>query len=1048
MYWSSDGVARWLLPLVLFASAPIAVTAGEGEPSAEAPARDVTAVDFARDVRPILERRCLECHSADKSKGGLVLESRELALRTTDSGEVAIMPGDAAASELLRRVVSKEDYEWMPPEGERLAESEIETLRKWIDAGLDWPNDDGERRKHWAYVAPKRSPPPMVSAVDWPRNAIDHFVLARLEAEGLSPSPAADRAKLLRRVSLDLTGLPPTLDELNAYLADTSDEAYEKAVDRLLASPRYGERWARPWLDMARYADSNGFQRDGVRTMWAYRDWVIDAFNRDMPFDQFTIWQLAGDLLPGATAEQRIATGFNRCATINLEAGTDVEETRVNQVIDRVNTTASVWLGSTIECAQCHNHKYDPFTQVDYYRLLAYFNNTAGEVSERGTCREFAGPEMPLALSEEEQARRSRLEARYRDMEKSLAEQMASADERALAEWEARMRKAVAEQPVWRTLPVAVFQSTGGARPRVLKDGSVLVEGETPDKDTYTVEVETDLTGIRALRIEALTHATLPGRGPGRGNTKQPNFVLSELSVTAAPLDGDSAPVKLALESPRSSFDQTNFEAARAIDGNALTGWAIAPKFGQPHQATFLLREPIGGGGTRLVFRLRQTYGGGRTIGRLRLSATADSVDVEALDLDAGIAAIFAKSEDSLTEKERLALREYYLSSDDAIQRMRSGMDSLKKRLDQIAPPTTMVMRELDEPRMTSLFKRGDFLNLGAAVTAGTPASLHALDENSDDTRLGLARWLVSRENPLVARVTVNRWWQEFFGRGLVATPEDFGTQGDRATHPELLDWLAVEFMDSGWSMKHIHKRIVMSATYRQDSRVDAKLLARDPNNTLLARGPRVRLDAETIRDNALAISGLLSDKMGGPPVFPPQPDGLWRVTGLVDNTYRTSTDEDRYRRGIYVIWRRSAPYPSFVNFDAPDRSRCVISRSRTNTPLQALTLLNDPAYVEMALALATRMAETEGGQTLADDRTRLEVAFRACVARRPTAEETQVLVDVLTSERARLSNNEPAAAEIVGDWPVPAGVDTAEVAAWFFVANMLLNLDETITKG
>jgi hypothetical protein len=830
-------------------------------------------IEFRKEIEPILRQHCLRCHGADKRKGGLLLASRADALMPADSGRAAIVPGHSGKSELLRRVAATEKDERMPLSGAPLSATEIDRLRRWIDQGAVWPT--AARGVHWAYVKPKRPalPTPAVQMEAWVKNPIDPFVLARLEKEKLKPSPAAQPERLIRRVYLDLIGLPPSLEEIDAFLKDCDsakpqavDAAYEKVVDRLLASPHYGERWARHWLDLARYADSNGFQRDGFRTIWPYRDWVVNALNRDMPFDQFTIEQIAGDLLPGAQISQKIATGFNRCTTVNLEAGTDREENRVNAVFDRVNTTATVWLGTTMTCAQCHNHKYDPFSTVDYYRLFAYFNNTEEETAKgEAATREFVGPKLTLPIEPKNEARRQ-------------------------------------------------------------------------------------------------------------------------------VLDNERAPlqVQLAQAAPR----QVEWEQQCRADKKQL---------GQ---------------------------------------------------LPAELRKIVMLAGAKRTKKQAQDLADYFADQQPDLKKLRERLRDLDQQLTKLAPATTLVMSELPKPRATHVLRRGNFLDKWRAVQPGVPQALHRLAKDAPLNRLGLARWLVDCDNPLVARVVVNRWWAEFFGHGLVATLEDFGTQSDAPTHPELLDWLAVEFGEPSpvrgrleephrWSMKHIHRLIVTSATYRQSSRVSAELVKRDPDNKLYARGPRVRLDAETIRDNALAVSALLTRKIGGPPVMPPQPPGIWTVTGVVDNTYRTSTGADRYRRSLYTIWRRSSPYPSMVAFDAPDRTSCIVKRPRTNTPLQALTLLNDPVYVEAALALA-RHIHRDGGKGTNE---RIVFGFRSCLARQPSAREVELLIRVYEQSLARYQENPAAARTLVRNAGGAKDVEPVQWAAWFQVATLLLNLDETITR-
>ena len=985
-------------------------------------------VDFPRDIQPILSRRCAKCH-VEKREGGLRLASRQEALVPADSGEVVIRPGDSAASELVRRITATDDTR-MPPEGERLSAEEVALIQRWIEEGAKWPEMTAAK-KHWSYVPPDRAPLPAVSRPVWPQTLADAWILARLDREHLPPSPPAPRSLLLRRLSLDLRGLPPSPEEVAAFLADESPDTVERQADRFLAAPAFGERWARHWLDLARYADSNGFQRDGFRDLWAFRDWVVQAMNADMPFDQFTIEQLAGDLLPEATREQKIATGFHRCTTVNVEAGTDQEENRVNQVVDRVNTTGAVWLGTTLECAQCHNHKYDPVTQQEYYQLFAYFNNTPIETAFRGknatAAIDFTGPMMELP-SEELERKRQEARQRLADLEAKIAgrqKNLPPAD----AKWEAELLARAERAGSWEPLIPTSFASSGKATGAILDDHSILTSGPVPAKDTYTVTLKVDQPKITGLKLETLTDPSLPGNGPGRGDAKRPNFVLHKFSA-AVETNGEPGP-EVKFKSAAADFSQRRYDVAGAIDNDPKTGWGINPQFGQPHEAIFLTNEPIrGGDGTLLTVKLEQNQGAGRTIGRLRLSAfTGDPADVVPPDVVAILKETVAVPEKgktpprNRTAQEQKRLAEYRQSLDPELKQLQKEKDAAVQALSDLIPPQTLVMQELPEPRKTHIFRRGDFLQPLAEVQPQVPAFLHAT-VHGPPNRLTLAQWLVDRQNPLVARVTVNRWWAELFGRGIVATSEDFGIQGEPPTHPELLDWLAVELMDGGWSMKTLLRRIVGSATYRQSSSVTPELLARDDQNRLYARGPRVRLDAEAIRDNALAIAGLLSHKQGGPPVKPPQPPGVWTVTGLVDNKYEVSPGEDAYRRGIYVVWRRSAPYPSFTNFDASIRAACVVKRSRSNTPLAALTLLNDPVYVEAAAALARRIVSE--APSLSDEG-RIRYGFLLAVCREPTAAELKAVASLLAQSRKRHADNEQA--------------------VWQEFSTVLLNLDETINK-
>ncbi len=1007
------------------------------------------AADFVKDVRPILRRVCFECHGAEKHEGGLRLDQRDAALRGVDSGRVLIA-GRPDESELLRRVsLPRGHEEAMPLRGKPLSAREIKVLRDWIASGANWP-ENSESATHWAYVKPVRPAVPkltpdlksQISDLKFQvHNPIDAFVVARLVSEGMSQSPDADRATLARRLSLDLIGLPPSPAEVEAFVNDTAPNAYEKLVDRLLRSDEFGVKWARPWLDLARYADSHGFQRDDLRDVWAYRDWVVNALNADMPFDQFTIEQVAGDLLPNPTQDQLIATGFHRCTPTNVEAGTEPEESRINQVIDRVNTTGAVWLGTTLECAQCHNHKFDPFTQRDYYRLLAFFNNTEAEADRSnpkvpGSIR-FLGPTLPLT----DKAIESQRELLRKEVV-NLTREINGYKSRAAAATKPIPKDsnpdAVAKGPKIETLSVTGFDATSGAESESQADGSILLTGDVPDTDTYTVELKIAGQQLTAIQLEALRHAALPGGGPGRGDAKRTNFVLHEFEAEVVPANSaeDSTPRatrRLRFKTAHASFAQAKFSAQGAIDGDLKTAWAIAPEFDRSHTALFVLAEPIDvAEGSTLKVRMVQNFGGGRVIGCFRVSGVFGKPD--------SLVATFAKNAEPRGEVAVSTDRE----PDSLVEELERRKSDLQKRLDALDLGSTLVMKELPQPRMSSLFQRGEYTQPGEPVTAGTPAVLPPAGEGPPN-RLTLARWLVSRENPLTARVTVNRWWAEIFGRGLVTTVEDFGIKGEPPTHLELLDWLAVEFQEHGWSLKRLLKLIAMSATYRQSARVTPELLAQDDLNRLYARGPRFRLDAEAIRDNALSLAGLLSLNKGGLPIRPPQPDGLWRKVGGQQYTYEVSPGERQFRRGLYVVLKRGSPYPSFVNFDASSRMACVVKRSRSNTPLQALTLLNDPVYVEATRAFARRII-TERPQ--ADVESRIDYAFRIAVSRSPKPNELAVLRQLFEQQLRRHEADESFAKRLFENVSRPDHTTLAEFAAWYAVSSALMNLDETITKG
>jgi hypothetical protein len=771
------------------------------------PVPQVRKIDYNRDVRPILAKNCFPCHGQDEAKRakGLRLDRRESAMKPLKDGATAIVPSDPESSELVWKITEEDETLRMPPRktGTRLTPSDIDLLRRWIEQGAEYAT-------HWALIAPQALPLPAVRDTAWPKTGIDFWILARLEREGLQPAPEADRHVVLRRASLDLRGLPPTPEELDRFARDLAPGAFERAVDRLLADPAYGERWARMWLDLARYADSAGYGSDPLRpNVWRYRDWVISAFNRNVPYDRFTVLQLAGDMLASPTLDTRMATAFHRNTMTNTEGGTDDEEFRVAAIKDRVDTTMQVWMGLTMGCAKCHSHKYDPITQEEYYKFFAFFN-----------------------------------------------------------------------------------QTSDNDRP----DESPVIPVPTPE---ITRQVE---------KVDA----------------------------------------------------------------------RIAP--------------------------LRRT----------------------------------------LSELEEVA--RHFRAVEPALKPVRDQIAALEKSKPAIPALPVMVELPSASRRVTRLLRKGNFLDPGDAVEPGVPQALHPFPQGEPRSRLGLAHWLVDPKNPLTARVAVNRFWAQLFGTGLVETEEDFGTQGDLPSHPELLDWLAVRFQESGWNIKSLLRLMVTSATYRQSARTTPLLQSKDPRNRLLARAPRVRLEAELVRDQALAISGLLSRKLGGPSVFPPQPDGLWQAAFNGERTWSTSRGEERYRRGLYTFWRRTVPYPSMATFDAPSREICAIKRVRTNTPLQSLVTLNDPAYVEAAQALARRIIR-EGGAGV-DARARY--ALQLCTCRPPRPEQIKPLTVLYNSEFERFRQNRQAALSLATEplGPLPPGIDPADLAAWTTVANVLLNLDGLLIKG
>jgi uncharacterized membrane protein len=1013
-----------------------------------------TPVDFTRDVQPIFARRCYQCHAGDKVESELHLDSREGALRGGKSGHAAIVPGKPAASELVKLTKGEDAKRAMPPKGGSLEAPQIAVLEAWIAQGAKWSTGSESESWHWAYRPPVRVNPPAVHDTNWARNPIDQFILARLEAEGLKPSPEASKETLLRRVTLDLTGLPPTPVEIAAFLADDVPQAYERVVDKLLASPHYGEKMAMKWLDLARYADTHGYEKDQRRTMWPYRDWVIDAFNSDMPFDKFTIEQLAGDLLPEPNTDQLIATGFNRNTQINEEGGVDPEEFRVDSVIDRTNTVGTVWLGTTVGCAQCHNHKNEPITQEEYYRFLAYFNNDVPDSARIDPTEVRAAGGMIPVATREHRDELARVQREIAGLESALAQ----ADTAALASeqrsWE---QDQALNTPTWTPLHVKTAASSGGATLTASEDGSILAGGKSPESDTYTIEADGDLPRIAAIALDLLPDDSTPGKGIGR--SPHANIVVTSFLVAILP-EG-SPPQPLLISQALADFEQVRTENPLTLysidntlhgDGKA-SGWAIKPQEHQPHTAVFKLAQPVtspgAGGRVHLRVVIGQDFGGKHTIGRLRLSATADDQAQASKPISQDIGRILATAALDRTPEQRTQLAAYFRTIAPSLATQRDRLGELTARRTELVIAKAMVMKKDKTPRQTFIFERGSFLSLGKPVDPGIPSVMFWTDRKTKPKvppgdRLGLARWLVGPEDPLAARVEVNRLWEQHFGKGLVETSEDFGTQGEYPTHPELLDWLATELVRQGWSIKTMQRLIVTSATYRQSSEASPELLERDPSNKLLARAPRLRVDAETVRDIALSAGGILSGKMGGPSVFPPQPGGIWTMIASND-TWMESKGEDRYRRGLYTFARRTAPYPSMVAFDSTSHEVVCTRRARTNTPLQALTTLNDPQFVEAAVGVAARVLR-EGGKA---DPDRAAYGFLLCTGRRATPAEVSRVLDLVNAERQDFSKNDEAAKKLIAQGPGvnKDNLDDHELAAWTIAGNVLLNLDETISR-
>jgi hypothetical protein len=1024
---------------------------------------------FSRDILPILSDNCFQCHGPDEKarKAKLRLDPSGGIPAQGKSGRPIIVPGKSSDSELFRRVASPDASEVMPPAktNRKLSAEQKQLLRRWIDQGAVWG-------RHWAYERPALPNLPTLKNARWPRTAIDAFILARLEKEGLSPAPEASKETLIRRVTLDLTGLPPTVHDVDAFLADQSPGAYEKVVDRLLASERYGERMSMDWLDEARFADTNGYQNDFARTMWPWRDGVIEAFNRNQPFDQFLIEQLAGDLLPQATRSQRIATGFNRNNRTVTEAGSIDEEWRVENAVDRVETTATVFLGLTMGCARCHDHKFDPITQKEFYQFFAFFNS----VNEKGVYTEQRGNVPPLLAmpGKEDEEKLRKLEGLI-----ARADTSVRAEETALAErqrgWEREQLSTAApgEPPglAWHAPLTGNLQLTAV--------GGKTAEGTFRGKSQPTwsdgpLGKALRLDGQESSFVDAGQAVSLERTdGFSYGAWVKPNgsgAILSKMDDSAAYrgldllLSNNKIEAHLVHTWPDNAIKVSTRQTLPVnvwshvfltCDGSSKAAGVNIHVNGRPVQlnveadklrATITTSQPLRLGKRSTAFALKGELADVRIYRR-----TLSTAEVRSLaSLPASRIIRIPAAERSRSQQEQLTriFQESFATelraAKDAVARLRQEKADLEKRI-----PTVMVMEDLPNQRETFVLKRGryEMPDKSQKVEPNVPGCLPPLPAGAPRNRLGLARWLVDPANPLVARVVVNRFWQHYFGTGLVKTPENFGVQSQPPSHPELLDWLACQFVSGGWNVKALQRLIVTSATYRQVSTASPVLIQRDPENLLLARGPRFRLPAEVVRDNALAIAGLLVDKIGGPSVKPYQPSGLWEelAGGAGEGPYLQDRGNSLYRRSLYIYRKRTVPHPTMTTFDAPSRETCQVKRPRTNTPLQALELLNDVTYVEAARRLAQLMLR-DGGPAPEE---RIAFAYRRATARQPSSAELRILARGLERYREFFSSDQEAAQRFVrhGDSPVDATLDMVELAAYTATAGVILNLDETITK-
>ena len=1021
--------------------------------SAPLPAEEIA---FVEQIQSIFREKCWDCHGEETSEAGLRLDQKRDALAGGDTGRV-IVSGDPQASVLLDVVSGADPDRIMPPDGDPLTPEEVALLRTWIQQGADWPNGvDPERAAptHWAFQPIQI--PQLDSGAD-AAHPIDQLVNSRLREAGLTPSPEADRFTLIKRLYYDLLGLPPTPEEVDQFINDTTPQAYERLVDRLLQSPHFGERWGRHWLDMARYADSDGYEKDRPRFhAWKYRDWVIQAVNDDMPFDQFTIEQLAGDLLPEPTESQLLATAFHRQTLTNTEGGTDQEEFRVAAVMDRVETLGTVWLGLTLGCARCHSHKYDPIPQREYYQLFAFLNN---------------GDEVNATLASSTDAWAA-YETQKADFDRRLSELMSPLDAARASirptfpDWEARQRERIAAiEAAEQKEVVAAFesaQSEGEATLTRLEDGSYLSSGTRPETDVYVLqaqlaEIASQQQPLSAIRLDVLKDETLPKQGPGRADNG--NFVLSEITLDIGTPEGMNQRRKFA--SAQADFSQTGYEVAQAIDGKEDTkGWAVSPQMGRDHAATFSLQAPLTEWTeqTSLTLRLSQQYTSQtlapHLLGRFRITFLFGE-SLESLGLPEHIRSLLAIESAQQNDKQQKELFDFFAKQNAEIQALQAKVDEFKKQAPFKPEMTVRVIRERKQGRRTThVFKRGSFLDPLGPVQPDTFGVLHRSPEIKDraPNRLDLATWLVSPENPLTPRVTANQIWSHLFGDGLVKTMNDFGVRGESPTHPKLLDWLAAELIDQGWSRKAFIKSIVLSQTYRQSSVHRSELSAADPQNMLLARQNRFRMEAEIIRDLYLAASGLLERRIGGPSVFPPLPPGIAELSyannfkwgnsewnSRPDRPHGVAPKDDIYRRGMYTFFKRTAAHPNLVTFDCPDSNTTCVSRNTSNTPLQALQTLNNHVFLNASRALADRATFYSD-----DDADRLTYLVRLCVARPPSSDEIRTLEGLLGDARSYYELHPTEGEKLEGTGEQKASTASAE---WIAVARIVMNLDEFITR-
>lgn len=979
-------------------------------------------ISFNRDIKPILSGKCFACHGPDDKE-----RKADLRFDLSDPAHAsgAFTPGKASESEIIKRLTSTDPEVRMPPPASKkpaATEAEIAIIRRWVDEGAKYD-------AHWAFVPPVKHAPPEAKNAAWSQSPIDRFIAAAHEEQGLQASPAADRRTLLRRLSFDLIGLPPTPEEVAAFEKDQSPEAYERQVDRLLASKHFGERLAMHWLDIVRYADSAGYHSDNPRNVTPYRDYVIRSFNNNLPFDQFVREQLAGDLLPDATLWQKVASGYNRLLQTTEEGGAQGKEYEAKYAADRVRNFGSTFMALTTGCAECHNHKFDPITAKDFYSLEAFF----ADIQEAAVGRREPG--IPVA-SEEQTKTLAELAAMINAAQQELqtaAEKLTQAGDVAGPETK------------WALAKITSARTTGGLGFKALDDGSYKLEGNAPAQDTYEFAIAVEPGNISGVQIEALADDSFPANGPGV--SPNGNYVLTEVKLQLIAADGKDLAVKL--EKAVADHSQQNFAVAASIDGKADTGWASLPETGKSHEAAYQLAKPLEvkqGEQLKLSLAFTSIYPQ-HLIGRVRVSTTSDAGPVDRW-VSPQIRTIASVPAAERTAEQKDKLSAFYRERSPALQPLREKVaqaTAAHKQFDEAIPKSLISMTGAN--RVVRILPRGNWLDeSGEIVTPQTPVSLGVLPaSDKKPTRLDLANWLLREDHPLTSRVFVNRLWKLMFGRGITKSAEDFGMQGEYPIHPELLDYLAVDFRESGWDVKRLVKSLVMSQTYRQSSLASAEAREKDPANIWLARGSRYRLDAELVRDNALAVSGLLATKIGGPSVFPYQPPGYWSYLNFPGREWQNDKGEGLYRRGLYTWWQRTFPHPSLIAFDAPSREECVVDRPKSNTPLQALVLLNDPTYVEAARSLAERTVASSP-----ENGARLEFLFRQALQRSPRDAEVKTLLALYEKHLAEFSGDAKSAGELltVGDKKSAENLPPAELAAWTSVARVVLNLHESVTRN